>query len=157
MAQKINYFTRNKIIVYIIATIIGIQFIPIERTNPPIVPDYEFLNMKNPPENIAHFLRTSCYDCHSNETNFPWYAYVAPVSWIVTNDIDDGRKHLNFSEWGLYPSKRANHKLEEIVEEVKEGEMPLSSYVFMHSEARLSEKQRAELVNWFKSLKKSVK
>jgi hypothetical protein len=92
--------------------------------------------------------RTACYDCHSNETRWPWYGYVAPVSWLVAHDVRDGREELNFSEWSLLLDEDAEELREEIWEEVEEGEMPLRKYRWMHSDARLSEEQRRVLREW---------
>jgi hypothetical protein len=84
-------------------------------------------------------LRRACFDCHSNETVWPWYAYVAPVSWLVASDVEEGREELNFSQWDAYNADRQAHKIKECGEEVAEGEMPLWFYVPAHPEARLSQ------------------
>lgn len=97
---------------------------------------------------VSKILKTACYDCHSNETKYPWYASVAPVSWLVIKDTNEGRDELNFSEWVSYSEKRKHHKLEELIEEVEEGEMPLEVYTYTHAEARLSEEQIATLISW---------
>jgi hypothetical protein len=95
-------------------------------------------------------LERSCYDCHSNETQWPWYSQVAPVSWLVHHDVVEGREHLNFSEWNqLSPDKR-DHKLEEIEELVSEGDMPLAYYLPLHPAARLSEADKQAVVSWSK-------
>ena len=92
----------KKIIIALIVILIGIQFIPVERTNPPVTREI------NAPDNISSILKASCYDCHSNETDWPWYSYIAPVSFLVAGDVMDGRKNLNFSEWDKYEfEKRA--------------------------------------------------
>lgn len=129
----------KKIIVTFIVIFVGIQFIPVERTNPPISWDI------NAPENIAQILRTSCYDCHSNETVWPWYSKIAPVSFLVAGDVKDGRKHLNFSEWDKYEADKREKILEEIVEEIEKETMPLTSYTFTHPNARLDD-QRIKLI-----------
>ncbi|SFR31198.1 Haem-binding domain-containing protein [Robiginitalea myxolifaciens] len=107
-----------------------------------------FLEETNPPEEVREILSGACYDCHSNQTTYPWYSQVAPVSYWLADHIDHGKGNLNFSEWSGYPADRKDHKLEEIVEEVKSGEMPLNSYTWAHSEARLSETERQALVAW---------
>lgn len=140
----------KKIALALVAILIIIQFFRIDKTNPEVIAENDFIQMVQPEENIQAILRTSCYDCHSNETNYPWYTNIAPVSWWVKDHINDGRKHLNFSEWGTYKEKRQNHKLEECYEEVEEGEMPMESYLIMHGEAKLSADQKNELVHWFK-------
>ncbi|WP_421874899.1 heme-binding domain-containing protein [Marinoscillum sp.] len=100
---------------------------------------------------VSDLLKAACYDCHSTEVIYPWYASVAPVSFWINEHIADGSRHLNFSEWATYSPKRKHHKLEEIYEEVEEGEMPLDSYTWIHSEARLTQEQVDLLVNWAKS------
>ncbi|MFY0600380.1 MAG: heme-binding domain-containing protein [Cyclobacteriaceae bacterium] len=102
---------------------------------------------------VSDILKKACYDCHSNETKYPWYASVAPVSWLVIHDVEEGRGELNFSEWATFSAKRKNHKLEEIAEEVEEGEMPMKIYTFTHEEARLSEEETEKLINWALKLK----
>ncbi|MEP2026185.1 heme-binding domain-containing protein, partial [Reichenbachiella sp.] len=97
-------------------------------------------------------IKTSCYDCHSYHTKYPWYTNVAPLSWWIGDHIEEGREHFNLSEWGAYSEKKALHKLEEFYEEVEEGEMPLTSYTLIHGEASLSDEQVKKLVTWVKSL-----
>ncbi|MBT4767090.1 MAG: heme-binding domain-containing protein [Phycisphaerae bacterium] len=129
--------------VVVIATI-GIQFIPVDRTNPPITE-----TISAPPEVMA-ILNRACFDCHSNETAWPWYSYVAPVSWLVSKDVKEGREELNFSQWDSYTPSRAAHKIEECGEEVEEGEMPLWFYLPTHPEARLTQADVDTIVTWSK-------
>jgi len=106
------------------------------------------------PENVQAILKQSCYDCHSNKTNYPWYANIQPVGWwIQYSHVNDGKRHLNFSEFASYPEKRAKKKIEEIADEIREGGMPLSSYTFLHQDAVLSQEQAKTLVDWAESLK----
>lgn len=121
----------KKILLGIVIIIVIIQFIPVERSNPPVTQDI------NPPEKISAILRTSCYDCHSNETNWPWYSYIAPVSYLVAGDVKKARKRINFSEWDKYDEKKRGKILEKIVDVVEEGEMPLKSYIYTHPNAEL--------------------
>ncbi len=106
-----------------------------------------------PNTEIKTILKASCYDCHSNESAYPWYTNIAPFSWLVKNHINEGRQHLNFSEWGTYSIEKSDHKLEECIDEVEEGEMPLSSYTLMHKEAELSKEQKEALMHWFISIR----
>lgn len=99
---------------------------------------------------VSTMLKTACYDCHSNETVYPWYASVAPVSWLVIHDTEEGREELNFSEWAGYSEKRKHHKLEEVIEMMEEGEMPLPVYTITHRDADLDEQQIAEVIAWAK-------
>ncbi|MBM1107568.1 heme-binding domain-containing protein [Aurantibacter crassamenti] len=110
-----------------------------------------FIEETNPSVDIKLILEQSCYDCHSNNTQYPWYNDVAPISFWLAHHIKDGKKDLNFSEWDSYDAKKKDHKLEEVVEMVTDGEMPLNEYTWTHSSARLTEKQRNDLVVWAKT------
>jgi len=127
------------------------QFFPIDKTNPSIDTTKDYITLTQPPANIASLLKNACYDCHANTTTYPWYTSIAPVSWWVKGHIDNGRKQLNFSVWGDYSDKKKDHKIEECVEFVEETRMPLLSYIIAHSEARMSDEERAELVAWFRA------
>lgn len=121
---------------------IAIQLVPVERTNPAVVADFDG------PTAVKAVLETSCYDCHSHETSWPWYSRVAPMSWLVAHDVEEARDHLNFSQWGTLDAKRREKLTEEIWEEVEEGEMPLKVYLLAHPDARLSEADKATLRDW---------
>lgn len=144
---------KKKIAIGFVALLVIIQFFRIDKTNPAVVQENDFISVTNPPEHIQLILKTSCYDCHSNESTYPWYTNVAPISWWVKQHINEAREELNFSEWGTFTEKRKKHKLEEVYEEVEEGEMPLKSYLIAHSEAKLTTEQKNELVAWFKAEK----
>jgi len=117
------------------------QVVPVERGNPPVTAD-----LRAPPE-VHAVLRRACYDCHSNETVWPWYAGVAPVSWLVARDVREGRDELNFSAWDP-AAPRAAKALRKCAEELREGEMPPGPYVALHPQARLGEAERALLLGW---------
>ncbi|MBL8859444.1 MAG: heme-binding domain-containing protein [Planctomycetes bacterium] len=122
--------------------LVAIQFVPVDRTNPP-----PGQTIAAPPE-VQAILKRACFDCHSNETHWPWYSYIAPVSWLVAHDVEDGRKHLNLSIWGDMPKAKRDSKAIEMYEEVESGEMPLKAYVLLHSEAKLSPADVALLKAW---------
>ncbi|MEO9850388.1 MAG: heme-binding domain-containing protein [Reichenbachiella sp.] len=143
---------KTKIIAGVMALLVIIQFFGINKENPIYQAENDFITITNPPEDIAQIIKTSCYDCHSYQTEYPWYTSIAPVSWWIGDHIEEGREHFNLSEWGKYSEKKALHKLEEFYEEVEEGEMPLTSYTLMHGEAGLSDEQVKKLVTWVKSL-----
>lgn len=134
--------TRKKVVVGLVVAFVGIQFVPVRRDNPPVEAAIEV------PENVRTVLETSCYDCHSNLTDWPWYSRVAPASWLVARDVAKGRDELNFSEWGDYSDRRRNRKLEDIEELVTEKEMPLKIYLPLHPEAALSVADMQTLVDW---------
>ncbi|UXX78580.1 heme-binding domain-containing protein [Reichenbachiella carrageenanivorans] len=143
---------KTKIIIGLLTVLVFIQFFGFDNEIPAYEAKNDFITMMNPPAEIAQIIKTSCYDCHSYETKYPWYASVAPVSWWIGDHIEDGRKHFNLSTWGTYTEKKALHKLEEFYEEVEKGEMPLSSYTILHGDASLSPEQVSQLVTWVKSL-----
>jgi hypothetical protein len=107
-------------------------------------------------EEVAVIMKAACYDCHSNQTRYPWYSYVAPVSWLVKYDVEEGRKELNFSEWTTAPKRRIIKKLEEIGEMVQEGEMPKPVYTLTHRDARLTDQQRELIIQWAKNASEQV-
>jgi hypothetical protein len=126
----------------------GIQFIRPETTNPPVDPELAADRFLVIDPDVATLLRTACFDCHSNETVWPWYAHVAPASWLVARDVNEGRKHLNLSTWGEYAGPRRVLALEEIAEEVHGGSMPYPPYLLLHPEAKLDSAARARIVGW---------
>lgn len=131
----------KKLIAFIVVVLIGIQFIPVERTNPPVPSEIDA------PANIKAIFKKACYDCHSNETNWAWYTKVAPASFLAVKDVEDGRKHLNFSEWGNYTNK-TKKIMDEIWEEVREEQMPPWQYRILHSEAKLSQEEKDAIRTW---------
>lgn len=109
------------------------------------------------PENVLAILKTSCYDCHSNNTVYPWYASIQPVTWWLNNHIQDGKKDLNFSEFKTYSIRRQYKKLEEINALVKKDEMPLDTYLWIHKNAKLDKQQKLTLANWVTSVRDTIK
>lgn len=118
------------------------QFVPVDRSNPPVVEEIDA------PVEVRAVLERACYDCHSNETVWPAYSYVAPVSWLVARDVHEGREHLNYSEWNRYSAEERLELAEETWEEIVEGEMPMGPYVVLHPEAKLSAEDRSLLRSW---------
>ncbi|MDH5399243.1 MAG: heme-binding domain-containing protein [Cyclobacteriaceae bacterium] len=146
---------KKKFIFWVILLVIVIiQFVPLDRTVPEYDKSGDFIAITAPSMEIQQTLKRACYDCHSFETKYPWYAYVAPVSFWVGHHIDEGREHLNFSVWSSYDAKKSDHKLEELAEEVEERKMPMTSYVIAHSEAKLSAEETERLVRWVEGLRK---
>lgn len=144
--------------IFLIALLIGVvtvQFFPVEENvDESIESGAEFAALYDVPPSIQQSLQTSCYDCHSNNTTYLWYDKVQPVGWYIKDHIDEGKDELNFDDFGAYSPKKQQHKLEEIAEQVEEGEMPLKSYTLTHREAKLTETQKEELVNFFTALSK---
>lgn len=146
----------KKILIALLVVLVVLQFFQIDKTNPETDINQDFLNIHNPPTEIASTIKAACYDCHSNKSVYPWYSNIQPIGWYLKDHIEDGKKHLNFSEFGTYTPKKQAHKLEECYELIEKGEMPLSSYTIIHKEAVLSEAQKTELVNYFKEIQKKI-
>lgn len=141
----------KKIGIAVVVILVLMQFKRIDKTNPEFNDAEDFITITQPPEEIATLIKNACYDCHSHQAKYPWYSNVAPISWLLENHINEGREHLNFSTWGTYEAKKADHKLEECMEEIKKGNMPMKPYVLMHSEAKMTDEQKTTLVAWFES------
>ena len=122
-----------------------IQLVSFDRTNPPVTGEVEA------PAEVKALLSRACYDCHSNQSVWPWYSKVAPVSWLVHRDVTEGRKHLNFSTWTQVSPERKAKKLGEVVEELQDGEMPPWFYLPMHPEAKLTPAEQETLIRWAKA------
>lgn len=134
-----------------------IQFIRPEKNISEGVSDNDISKLYPMPENVQAILKTSCYDCHSNHTVYPWYANIQPAAWWLNNHIEEGKRELNFSEFAAYRIGRQYRKLNEINEQVKEGEMPLDSYLWIHKDAKLDENQKLTLANWVTALRDTIK
>jgi hypothetical protein len=134
----------------IIVILVVIQFVPVSwfvSVDPSMAPDpLQF----GAPAEVKAVMQRSCYDCHSNQTRWPWYARIAPVSLLLARDVSGGRKELNFSIWDQYEPRRKSRKLKEIVEQVEKGDMPPWYYVPLHPDAKLSAADRETIVNWAK-------
>ncbi len=111
----------------------------------------EFIEETKPISSVVTTLETACYDCHSNQTVYPWYAEIAPVSYWLSDHIKNGKRHFNVSEWSSYSAKRKDHKLEELIEMVGAKSMPLDSYTWVHKDAILSDAQIKEMLIWAKA------
>jgi len=148
MKRILKKYTLPALILFLI---VG-QFFKIDKTNPPIDESLDFIAIEQPNTQIAQKLKAACYDCHSHTTKYPWYTDVAPISWWGKRHINVGRKKLNFSTWGEYSEDRKAHKLEECIEYTEKNWMPLGSYKLLHPEAKLSDKERDEMIAFFKSL-----
>jgi len=140
----------------VLLVFVGIQFIPTNTNQSDIVPATDLMEVYNAPENVEVIFKTSCYDCHSNNTAYPWYNKIQPVSWIMQGHIKEGKSELNFNEFGSYSERRQKSKFKSILSQVKEGEMPLSSYTLMHREAKLSENEKKALEDWINKMLESL-
>lgn len=138
----------KKVLMGVFAFLLLAQLVRPDFQNPSADPSLDFAKTANPPADVVASLKKACYDCHSNETKWPWYSQIAPISWWTANHVAEGREHLNFSTFGqLSPGDRAE-MLGEAGEAIQEGEMPMSSYLWMHSEAKLSATEKQALLAW---------
>ncbi|MGE5353602.1 MAG: heme-binding domain-containing protein [Acidobacteriota bacterium] len=127
-------------IVGILVLLVIIQFIPVKKDNPPSATEVKW----DSPQTRS-LARRACYDCHSNETTWPYYSHIAPVSWFLSDHVHEGRRHLNFSQWN-YPRDREIKKARSMVRQIREGEMPLDSYIWMHPTAKLTDREKQQLI-----------
>ena len=134
-----------------LVALVVIQFIPVDKNEEGYESLAPFLQETKPTQEVAAILKSACYDCHSNQTTYPWYSNLAPASFYLEDHIKDGKRHLNFSEWEQYSAKRKDHKLDELIEEVEREGMPLESYTLVHTEAKLDAAQTEALINWAKT------
>ncbi len=137
---------KKKIILLLSAIFIVLQFIPINRNNPPVEADLKA------PEKVKLVLKKSCYDCHSNETHYPLYSYVFPASLFLAHHVEEGREELNFSNWEALSNSKKAKKAEDIVEVLEKKEMPLISYTIIYRDAVLSNEDSELLINWAKAI-----
>ena len=140
----------------ILLLFIIIQFFRIDRTIPASDPAMDFIVSTNPPRRITAIIKSSCYDCHSYKTNYPWYSHVAPVSWLINSHINEAREHLNFSEYGKLSREDENHTLIEIKEVIENDVMPLKSYTLLHKAARLNVEKKKALIKWLTTGKNNI-
>ncbi len=146
----------QKVLIAIAAVIVIIQFIRPERNiSAAPTPNDIFAHYKAP-DSLKQLIQTACYDCHSNNTEYPWYANVQPVAWWLNDHINEAKRELNFSEFASYPSKKAEHKLEEVGDEVKGGDMPLKSYTLIHKDSDLNDAQRKAIVEWSQGVRQEI-
>jgi len=142
----------KKLVLIILAVFILIQFIRPNKN----ISNNELNSISTAlevPTEVQQILKTSCNDCHSNNTAYPWYSEIAPVSWYLASHVNDGKEHLNFSEWALYNENQKNHIIEDLLEELEEKEMPLKSYLIVHENAKMTAEQYKVLFNWVKTIK----
>ncbi|PLW96114.1 MAG: hypothetical protein C0591_09585 [Marinilabiliales bacterium] len=133
--------------------LVGIQFIPARSNQSSEMLSTEFVNVYEVPENVQQILLNSCYNCHSNNTNYPWYSYVQPIGLLLENHIYKAKAELNLSEFGDYSVRKQRSKLKSMISQIEKGEMPMTSYTFIHREARLPPEDKNKLIDYLKTLK----
>ncbi len=149
--------TLKNIAITLLVIIVALQFVPGDKNSGEEYGANDLSTIVSVPDNVKQVLHTSCNDCHSNKTNYPWYSSIQPVRLWLDHHVDEGKDELNFSEFATYKKKRQLHKLDEIVEMLEDHEMPLSSYTLIHTDAKLSAEQQTLLINWAKDTKVLLK
>lgn len=146
----------KRIFLALIVLLLLSQVVRPAKTNPPVDPTRTIQTLTRMTPEVDAILKRSCNDCHSYETKWPWYSHVAPASWLVVYDVNEGREHLSLSDWASYSRKRAIHLLDEMDEQIRKGDMPLGKYVILHPGAALSETDRSILLTWAREEKKRL-
>ncbi len=141
----------------LLVAFVGIQFFPSELNQSDAVPKTDFFVVNNVPSSVKRTVQTSCYDCHSNNTEYPWYNKIQPIAWFLEDHVEHGKEELNFNEWDEYSSRRKNSKLKSIISQIEDGEMPLDSYTLIHRDAKLSKTEKEEVLVYMNELKQNLK
>lgn len=144
------------IVLVLLVTFVGIQFVPTVHNQSERTPKADFMLVNDVPKDVKNKLQISCYDCHSNNTQYPWYSKIQPGAWFMENHIKNGKEELNFNEWDTYSNRRKKSKLKSIINQIKDDEMPLSSYTLIHRDAKLSENEKKEMIQFMKQLRDSL-
>ncbi len=147
----------KRLFIVLLVVFIGIQFVRPAKNKAEGTGKNDISTLYAVPADVQTILKTSCNDCHSNNTVYPWYAEIQPVAWWLNEHIEDGKKDLNFSEFATYRIRRQYKKLEEINELVKKDEMPLNSYLWIHKDAKLNDQQKMVLAGWVEAVRDSIK
>lgn len=147
--QEKKSMTKKKMIgLGLLTALLVMQFFQTDKTTQAVDPKQDFIALTRPDAAVEGMLRAACYDCHSQQTVFPFYTYINPLGWWIGAHVRNGRKKLDFSHWASYAPDKQAHKLEECVEEIEKGKMPLGSYTWTHGDARLTQEQRTQLIAW---------
>jgi hypothetical protein len=148
----------RSLLLLLLLAFVAIQFFQPDKNNQSLDMTHDIATVVTVPDSVHSLLKTACYDCHSNNTNYPWYANIQPIGWWLKDHIDEGKSHLNFQEFALVEPRpnskyntrvlRQDHKLEEVYEQIDTGEMPLKSYTLIHGEAELNASQAKMIMDW---------
>ena len=139
---------KKKILVGLVLLFVIAQFFSPKKNQSDLVSKEAFFVQSNAPKEVQKILNQACFDCHSDQTSYPWYNSITPINYWLNSHVNGGKKHFDISKWSTYSIKRKAHKLEELVEQVEQGEMPLASYKWTHKGANLSSDQIEALVDW---------
>lgn len=147
---------KKGLLILLVAFVV-IQFIRPAKNQSAAVSANDISKHVEVPDNVAKVLTRSCYDCHSNNTSYPWYSNIQPVAWWLNDHVVEGKAELNFSEFGSYAPKKQAHKMEEVAEMLETDEMPLKSYTLIHGNAVLNAEEKAAVISWAKALELQIK
>jgi len=146
----------KKILLFLLFVLVVIQFIRPSENHSSSLSKSDITLHYPVPDTVLAILKTSCYDCHSNNTRYPWYNRVQPVAWWLNSHVREGKRELNFSEFASYPLVKQAKKLKNTVKQVKGGGMPLDSYLWIHKDAKLEQGQKDTLIQWANSLQQTI-
>lgn len=146
----------KKIGLIALVTLIAIQLIQPARNNSGQVPATDIFSITSTDTRVKVLVKTACYDCHSNNTDYPWYAHIQPMGWLLASHIQDGKAELNFDDFVNYSQRRQQSKLKSIASQIRDDEMPLWSYSLLHKKARLTSDQKSMIINWALNAKDSL-
>jgi Haem-binding domain len=137
---------------FILIIFVIIQFFRPPRNQSTVLSGNDITLYYKVPDEALNILKQSCYDCHSNHTAYPWYFRIQPVAWWMQDHVDDGKREINFSEFATYAPRKQVHKMKEVSRQIKQGEMPLDSYLWIHKDAKLDDGQKSIVIRWADSL-----
>ena len=140
----------------IISILIILQLIPNKLPENQGVTNNDLIIAEQPPDEVKLILKKACYDCHSNQSVYPWYSYVAPASWLIAKDVREGREELNLSDWADQSKRRKIKIMNEMAEEIEKEKMPLDIYVVVHRDAILTEEEIETITSWTKSVSDKI-
>ena len=149
--KKIKIILNRSLIALFIALVVMQVFHPAKNSTSTISPD-DITKLYIVPDSVQKILQKACYDCHSNNTVYPWYNRVQPIAWWLNDHIEEGKDHVNFSEFGKYPLAKQAKKLKKCTHEMQEGDMPLNFYVWIHKDAILSDHEKQLVYDWANNL-----
>ena len=142
--------------IILLVALVVLQFFPTERNISTTVPETDFMLVNDVPDQIKNKLQVSCYDCHSNNTAYPWYNKVQPVAWFLEDHVKEGKAELNFNEWDSLSNRRKASKLKSMISQIENDEMPLASYTIIHRNAVLSDSEKQDIINFLTELKNKL-
>ena len=146
-----------KIIAWLaLISLVVIQFFPVDKNKSYSTLETDFIVVNNVPQDIKNKLEVSCYDCHSNNTAYPWYNNIQPAAWYLEHHVKEGKSELNFNEWDTYSDRRKNSKLRSIIKQIESDEMPMESYTLIHRDASFSTEEKQDIIKYITNLKENL-